>query len=153
MTIQKKPVCLSLWNDKFAEFNLHQHFGLDQYLISPLAKHCKRLMQIVKTYITIVTNKEALAIKTKASLLSIYKNLLSTSSTREKTLTNIWIYSNYGLSLLWHYLPIIFTALSKRLKYSESSNFLVLLFTNSGEKCFSLSNIILSIKSEISPLL
>ena len=30
MTIQKKPVCLSLWNDKFAEFNLHQHFGLDQ---------------------------------------------------------------------------------------------------------------------------
>ena len=29
MTIQKKPVCLSLWNDKFAEFNLHQHFGLD----------------------------------------------------------------------------------------------------------------------------
>jgi hypothetical protein len=57
-------------------------------------------MQIVKTYITIVTNKEALAVKTKASLLSIYKNLLSTSSTREKTLTNIWIYSNYGLSLL-----------------------------------------------------
>ena len=30
MTIQKKPVCLSLWNDKFAEFNLHQHFGLDR---------------------------------------------------------------------------------------------------------------------------
>ena len=34
MTIQKKPVCLSLWNDKFAEFNLHQHFGLDRFLDS-----------------------------------------------------------------------------------------------------------------------
>ena len=36
MTIQKKPVCLSLWNDKFAEFNLHQHFGLDPILLSAM---------------------------------------------------------------------------------------------------------------------
>ena len=43
MTIQKKPVCLSLWNDKFAEFNLHQHFGLDH--ASPMMKQLAELRE------------------------------------------------------------------------------------------------------------
>ena len=50
MTIQKKPVCLSLWNDKFAEFNLHQHFGLDPdtQLVNTLKDQIANLQQQLK---------------------------------------------------------------------------------------------------------